>query len=130
MRLWRLRGDRHGVSVMVGRRSKGGAVRRGYGGLEVGVLWWPPRPLVLFVHPVTGCAASGDWLHVLSRRRLLLANDGYYPDTCRGCGRAVGEFHQPVCEYAPWHATEMGYSPRLVNVLQTRIAPVNTREMA
>lgn len=46
---------------------------------------------------------------------------------CLGCGKPVGEYHEPECEYAPYYATEQGYPPRRVNELQTRIPPLNTR---
>lgn len=52
--------------------------------------------------------------------------DGKLP-ACKGCGASVGSYHEKSCEYAPYYSTAQGYPPRKVDVLHTKIAPLNTR---
>lgn len=46
---------------------------------------------------------------------------------CLGCGKPVGEYHERECEYAPYYATRQGYPPRLVNEMQTKFLPLDTK---
>ena len=49
-------------------------------------------------------------------------------ERCLGCGQPVGARHNPECEYAPYYSTARGYAPRIVNAMQARIPPLNTRD--